>query len=447
MKSINRLFAFSSLAGVAVAGLSLFGAMGACTVTETVEDDGAGGAGPTTNLLTDSERLSEAELTRRTYDLAAPELEGRAPATPGGLAARAYIIAEMQACGIEPLDPAGFEQPIATLAGAANVLGVIKGTDETLAARHVMVSAHYDHLGVRNGEAYLGADDNAVGVASILAIGCAIADSPQPRSVIIAAWDAEEPPYFVSNRMGSAYYVDNPVVPLAQTDVMIGLDLIGSDMWPGFQNHFLLGAEHSPQVQEVVYNASVPDGLMAFPIGLHLAEEWPDTVGGQRQPWSDYDAFRNASVPVLFLANAQTKRYHTPQDTADTLNYPKVALEAKLLLRITSSLANAETTPEFGALGPDNVPLANDFARDAVALQTVLEFALAPGGMVDSFSLTSTSRGELETNLANASAISSKMASGGEATEAEIRQLRDAAQNLLCLASSTFRESDCNFAF
>ncbi len=428
MRTLSQLFGISALTACTFA---------ACVVEDTSPNDdggGAGGTGPTTQVLDDSERLSQAELERRTYYLASPELAGRAPASEGGLLARQFIIDEMIACGIQPLDPAGFEQPIATLAGAANVLGVIPGADPARKERHVLLSAHYDHLGVNNFQTYLGADDNAVGVATILAIGCAIADSPQPRSVIIAAWDAEEPPHFLSENMGSQFYADNPVVPLAQTDVAIALDLIGSDLWPGYQNHMVLGAELSPQVKAVVAEAAVPEGLLAFPIGLHLVEEWPLGIG--RQPWSDYNAFRNAGLPVLFLANAQTKRYHTPQDTPDTLNYPKVALEAKLLLRIVSRLAHATEDPVFDAGGAD-------YARDAAAMQTVLEAALAPGGMVDAFGLTAGSRSKMEGDLADASAIHNKMASGGQVTDAEVRRLRDGAQRLMCLASSTFDEATC----
>lgn len=418
-------------------GLSLVAASitGACVVQETPDDGGEGGAEPTSNLLADSPRLAQAEIERRTYYLASPELQGRAPATEGGLMARQYVIDEMNACGIQPLDPAGFEQPIATLAGAANVLGVIPGTDPAQKERHILLSAHYDHLGVRDFQTYFGADDNAVAVATVLAIGCAIADSPQPRSVIIAAWDAEEPPHFLREGMGSQYYADNPIVPLAQTDAMIALDLIGSDMWPGYPNHFILGSELSPQVHQAVAGAAIPEGLLAFSAGLHLAEEWPLGIG--RQPWSDYDAFRNANIPVLFLANGQTKRYHTPQDTPDTLNYPKVALEAKLLLRIVSALANAAENPVFD-------PAGADYARDAASMQTLLEHALAPGGMVDVLGLNAGSRAKMEADLSDAALIATKMSSGGALTEDEVRRLRDGAQRLLCLASSTYNESDCN---
>ncbi len=430
MKYLNVLFGISFLGA---------GVLGGCANKESPADDGSGSGASTpgkTNILDDSERLVQAEIERRTNYLASPELQGRAPMTEGGLMARQYIIDEMNACGIQPLDPNGFEQPIATLAGAANVLGYVAGTDAALKERYVMLSAHYDHLGVRGiGEVYIGADDNAAAVAVALAVGCAIADSPQPRSVIIAAWDAEEPPFFLREGMGSQYYVDNPVVPLAQTDANIVLELIGSDFWPGFNNHMLLGAEMSTQLQAAVDASPVPEGLIAFSLGLHLAEEQPLGIG--RQPWSDYNAFRNAGIPTMMMSNGQTKRYHTVADTADTLNYWKVALEAKLHLRIVSRLANAVDNPVF-------VDGGADYARDAASVARVLEFALAPGGIVDALGLAASTATLLQGDLAEIQAISAKMTAGTALSEAEVRRLRDGAQRMMCLAGSTYTEDNCS---
>jgi hypothetical protein len=454
MKYLNLLFGISLIAA---------GAIGGACVTEEASDDGgeggsgAGGPNPTTNILDDSEHLSQEEIERRTYHLAGDELQGRAPGSEGGLAARQFIIDELSACGVQSLDAAGFEQPIGLLPGAANILGYIPGTDDTLKERYVMVSAHYDHLGAQVGTVYNGADDNAVGVAVSIAIGCAIAASPQPRSVIIANWDSEEPPNFLQDQMGSQYYADNPVVPLEQTDAVIVMDLVGGDLWPGFNNHQILGAELSPQVQAAVDASPVPEGLQFYQLGLHTVEEWPAAFG--HQPWSDYDAFRMAGKPVLFLANAQTVHYHEPTDTPDTLNYWKVALEAKLLLRIVSRLANATETPVFEPVNAFEGSTRDgraftgggNFTRDAAMLATVLEMAVAPGGMVESLGLGATSRTKLEGDLAETQAIHARMEAGEALVHGspEVRRLRDAAQRLMCLGHSKapgaqFKEADCN---
>ncbi len=433
MKTLHALFGITLLAA---------GAVAACESETTPTDDddtssgaGASGGGTGGMVLDDSERLNQADIERRTYFLASDEMAGRAPGSAGGLAARQYIIDEMTACGIQPLNGDSFEQGVTPLNGASNIVGYIPGTDPALKDRYVMVSAHYDHLGESVGTIYNGADDNAVAVAVSIAVGCAIADNPQPRSVIIANWDSEEPPNFLQESMGSRFYANNPVVPLAQTDAVIVLDLIGGDLWPGYNNHMLLGAELSPQVAAAVDAAPVPDGLLAYRGGLHLIEEWPLGIG--HQPWSDYDEFRNLGAPVLFLANAQTMHYHQPTDTPETINYPKVALEAKLLLRITSRLANGAENSVFDSAGAD-------YARDAATMAAMLEHAVAQGGMVDTLGLTAQTRTSLESDLANAQAIDATLSGGGSIGDTEIRQLRDAGQRLLCLASPLYAENQCN---
>src|SRR5690606_16053853 len=117
-------------------------------------------------------------------------------------------------------------------------------------------------------------------------------------SVLVALWDAEEPPTFLTDAMGSAFFVQNPTIPLDQIDVAITLDLVGAGLWPDYAGHFVIGAETSLAVADAVDSVMAPEGLKVFRGGLHLIEQTPFGL----QPWSDYDAFRAAEVPVLFLS-------------------------------------------------------------------------------------------------------------------------------------------------
>src|SRR5687767_7682018 len=121
-------------------------------------------------LRVDSERLMAAVAT-----LADPKLEGRAAGSPGGLKARAWVLERFKAVGLHPVAgsyvfPFKFARRAVTGRDGegANVLGMCVGTDPTLP--FFIVSAHYDHVGVRDGAVYPGADDNASGVAVILEI-------------------------------------------------------------------------------------------------------------------------------------------------------------------------------------------------------------------------------------------------------------------------------------
>lgn len=421
-----RTLVFCTLAAAALA----------CDPAPAASPDGEGGGtatggGGTSTPLTSS-HLEVENLTRIISALASDELDGRNEGTPGGDAARALVIDEMKRCGIVPAVGDSFEQPITTGIGA-NVLGLVVGTDPALSDRTIIVSAHHDHLGHCDGAICNGADDNAAGVAIILGIGCALAENPPAKTVMIASWDAEEPPTFLTEKMGSRFYAEHPVIGLDRTDAVIVLDLVGSDLWPGFGGHFLLGSELSPEVTAAVQVAVRPPELMAYRTGLHLAEEQP--IG--HQPWSDYDAFRNLGKPVLFLSNGQNKRYHTPADELATLNLPKISLEGTYLLRIVHALANAPATPTFVADGAD-------YASDAVSVIAVLEAALASGGLVDALGLTQATRDKLSGDLAAAQQIAAEIDSGATPTAAQVRRLRDGTQRVMCLAGSSYDENTCN---
>ncbi len=117
--------------------------------------------------------------------LSADEMEGRGAGTPGGARARSYIMGRFGQTGLKPFFGASFEQAVELAArggekagAGANVVGVVRGKKNP--ERFVVVTAHYDHLGVRNGQIYNGADDNASGVATLKH---KLTVAPEPRAL------------------------------------------------------------------------------------------------------------------------------------------------------------------------------------------------------------------------------------------------------------------------
>ncbi|MBI5545273.1 MAG: M28 family peptidase [Deltaproteobacteria bacterium] len=384
---------------------------------------------PDGNVLT-GDPLSEAELMRVTSQLASEEFAGRDEGTPGGAAARSFLIQEMQRCGIAPAVSGSYLQPITTGNGT-NILGVIPGSDATLSSRYVVLSAHYDHLGVIGGQTYNGAYDNATADALVLGVACTFARNPPKRSILVAFWDAEEPRTFLTNKMGSAFYASNPVIPLAQTDVAVVLDLIGEGLWTGYQGHFVFGAELSPQTLAVVDAITPPAGLPVYRAGLHLFEE---TAQGHL-PLSDYDAFRNKNIPILFFSDGQNRVYHTPEDDVDLVDRPKLVKEAVYLLLVTLGLTDAASF---------TFTSGNDYLTDTVTIGVILDDALASGGMVDVLQLSASTRTKLQGDRTKVTALHDKIAGGGTPTTAEIRSLRFAGQRVMCHAGGAYSESICN---
>jgi hypothetical protein len=156
--------------------------------------------------------VGEAELFGHVQFLASPELAGRESGSPEGAITGSYIAAEFAKLGLAPAGDEGtFFQPFERMEAVLrevdgkhqieqrkltcrNVLAWLPGSDPARADDYVLIAAHYDHLG-RNGDTFFpGADDNASGVAGLLAIAKALATGPQKprRSVLFAAFDAEE---------------------------------------------------------------------------------------------------------------------------------------------------------------------------------------------------------------------------------------------------------------
>jgi hypothetical protein len=274
---------------------------------------------------------------------------GRATGTPGGMAARAEVVAALRGVGLDP-----FEQPIPGCNGA-NVLAPVPGDSD----RWVIVAAHYDHLGQAGGATYRGADDNAAAVAILVDVANAIVRAkPRGRGILFAAFDAEEPPHFLTAAMGSEHFARHPTIPLDKIDMMVCMDLvghaIGGDGLPEAvaNSVFALGAERSEGTGALV------DGLASAVPGVHVRRVDAEVI----PPLSDHEAFWRREVPFMLLTNGRSSRYHTPEDTPEHLDYAKMAATARWLERFVRA---ASERPE------PRVPFRASARDDASTLRAI----------------------------------------------------------------------------
>ena len=272
--------------------------------------------------------MSAASLRALVEALCSDRCAGRAPGTPGGEAGRAIIAEAFAAAGL-----AVTEQPVPGCAGAnlvASIPAAGRSFDET--DRWVLLAAHHDHLGRRGRRTYWGADDNASAIAVLVAVAGALArDRPQRRGVLLAAFDSEEPPYFLSDAMGSEWYAAHAPVPLEHIDMMLCMDIVG---------HALGDERFPPEVRGTIFalGAERSAGTAAHLEALVEAEPglWVRRLDAEIiPPLSDYDAFWNRGVPFLFLTCGRSRHYHTPEDTPEKLDYEKMAALARWLERWT----------------------------------------------------------------------------------------------------------------
>jgi len=268
--------------------------------------------------------------------LCSDECAGRAPGTPGGDAARRIVVEAMRGAGLDPS-----EQRIET---GANVLATIEGDTD----RYVLVAAHFDHLGKFGGEIYRGADDNAAAVAILIEVGKQLAaHRAQGRGVILAAFDAEEPPHFLQGSMGSEYFARHPTVPLERIDLMVCMDLVGHALGDASlpaevrDTLFALGAERSDGTSERVDVLHEPGVI----VRRADAEIIP--------PLSDYGPFWARERPFVFLTSGRSRLYHTPADTPEHLDYRKMAATARWLERFVRDACTRESSFAFRARRDD----------------------------------------------------------------------------------------------
>ena len=269
-------------------------------------------------------------------ELCSEACAGRRPGTPEGEAARAVVVGALRGAGLDPR-----EQPVPGCRGA-NVIATIPGDID----RWIVVGAHFDHLGRNRGEVYWGADDNAAAVAILVEVARGLTRSrPAGRGVVIAAFDGEEPPYFLSGAMGSEQYVFAPAAPLDRTDLMICMDLvgraIGAEGMPAEvrQTILALGAERSRGT------AAIVDALGSAVPGVVVRRADAEII----PPLSDYFPFWKRRVPFLFLTAGRSINYHTPRDTPAGLDFAKMAATAEWLERFVRE-ACARPEPRVGFL-------------------------------------------------------------------------------------------------
>ncbi len=188
---------------------------------------------------------------------------------------------------------------------AANVVGVLPGTDPALAAETIVVGAHWDHLGAAGGDVYHGADDNASGTAVVVGLARAFAAAGGARrTLVFVLFGAEE-----LGLIGSGHYVRHARLPVAQTMVMLNFDMVGR-----MRGETLLigGVDSGDRLRAVTAEAARAAGVTA------------DLRGTPHAP-SDHTRFYAAGVPVLFFYTGGHEDYHRPSDTADKLNVDGMA--------------------------------------------------------------------------------------------------------------------------
>lgn len=220
-----------------------------------------------------------------------------------------------------------------------NVIGVLPGTDPVLKNEYILLSAHYDHVGVNPDESaenriYNGARDNAVGTAAIMSAAKYLAENRPRRSVIFAAWTAEE-----EGLLGSRYFAENPVIPLNQ--IVYNLNIDGA------------GYNDTSKITVIGLGRTEADNELKASAEAFGLEAIPDPVPEQNLfDRSDNVNFASRGIPaptyslgITAFDDEINATYHQVTDEAHTIDYEYVTAYIRSFIFASKAIANLDEAP------------------------------------------------------------------------------------------------------
>jgi Zn-dependent M28 family amino/carboxypeptidase len=293
--------------------------------------------------------VSQSEVRRLETALADDSMEGRLTGTTGGARAARFIAGEMKRIGLQPVGDSGYFQRVPVSATdsaitlrasftdaepgkhetAVNVLGLLKGSDPKLAGEIVLVDAHYDHLGVGrpvNGDSiYNGADDDASGTVSVLAVARALATGVRPkRSILFALTTGEE-----EGLLGTRWLIAHFPLPMDSLVANLETEMIG-------RPDSLAGGEGKAWLTG--YDRSTMGAMLAREHIPIVADPRPDQHFFER---SDNIAFAERGIPAHTLSTFNLHAdYHQPSDDISRIDFPHMTAVINAAVRAVGLLAN-----------------------------------------------------------------------------------------------------------
>ena len=229
-----------------------------------------------------------------------------------------------------------------TTINASNVVGIIEGTDKK--DEYVFVTAHYDHLGMRNGMIYYGADDDGSGTCSVItmaeAFAKAAAEGNGPRRTIVFMTVSGEE----KGLWGSEYYSDHPFFPLEKTTVDLNIDMVGridTERTSADSLNYVYVIGHDKISSDLPI---INEGANNKYTNLVLDYKFDDPNDQNRIYFrSDHYNFARKGVPILFFYDGMLKSdYHKPTDTVDKINWSLYEKRTRMIFHTAWEMANRD---------------------------------------------------------------------------------------------------------
>lgn len=292
--------------------------------------------------------ISADDLKKHLYIIAADSMEGRETGSAGQKKAGKYLISQYQQNQVSfPKGASDFYQAVPAsflnkkrnnnLADSENIWAFIEGSEKP--EEVIVISAHYDHVGIENGEVYNGADDDGSGTSALLEIAQAFQTAKKAghgpkRSILFLHVTGEE-----HGLLGSRYYSENPLFPLANTVADVNIDMIGRrDALHADTNNYvyIIGANRlSSELDHI--SATMNQKY----VGLDLDYRFNDPKDPNRfYERSDHYNFAKFGIPSVFFFNGVHADYHKKSDEPNKIEYGALEKRTQLAFVIAWELAN-----------------------------------------------------------------------------------------------------------
>ena len=271
--------------------------------------------------------------------LASDAMQGRKPGSSGHHAARDLITNRFHSLGLKAFSENfqqvfSFHQGFQQQAGY-NLIAWLEG--QKFPDSFIVITAHYDHLGKRGRDTFNGADDNASGVAALLALAKYFAQSPPKHSLIFVATDAEE-----SGLHGADAFISNSPVKLEHIALNINMDMLGI----GGKRHQLYALpakdqsltkawlkQQAPRYRYQSMNLRIGAPSATRTLGIMNKVDWYEA--------SDHASFARVGIPYIYFGTDVHKYYHQPSDTYSNINHDFFSAALHTITEILSSLDEA----------------------------------------------------------------------------------------------------------
>lgn len=300
-----------------------------------------------------SNTITASDLKTHLTIVASDEMQGRETGSEGQKKAGQYLIDQYKvntvpfpngATDYYQKVPASFLKAVSNqnLPDSENIWAYIEGSEKP--NELIVISAHYDHIGIENGEIFNGADDDGSGTVALLEIAQAFSIAKKQgngpkRSILFLHVTGEE-----HGLLGSRYYTENPLFPLANTITNINIDMIGRhDVFHNDSSNYvyLIGSDYlSTDLYKICENANKND------VNLFLDYKYNDKTDPNRFYYrSDHYNFAKNKIPSVFLFTGVHADYHKATDEVDKIEFDALTKRTQLAFSIAWDLANRDNRP------------------------------------------------------------------------------------------------------